>query len=80
MGRDTRGALTILSSVLSPLSPGPDTGANTLAWVATSPDVEGSRFFVKRKQVETAPHTTDAECCDRLWNESARLTGLPQTP
>jgi hypothetical protein len=49
---------------------------------ATSPDVEGitGRFFVKRKEVETAPHTTDAEHCDRLWNESARLTELPQTP
>lgn len=59
--------------------PGPDTGADTPAWLATSPDVEGvsGRFFVGRKPVETAPHTTDVERCDRLWDESARLAGLP---
>ena len=59
--------------------PGSDIGADTPAWLATSPDVEGvtGRFFVDRAPVETAPHTTDAERCERLWNDSARLAGLP---
>jgi NAD(P)-dependent dehydrogenase (short-subunit alcohol dehydrogenase family) len=59
--------------------PGSDVGADTPAWLATSPDVEGvtGRFFVDRAPVETAPHTTDAERCERLWNDSARLAGLP---
>jgi NAD(P)-dependent dehydrogenase (short-subunit alcohol dehydrogenase family) len=59
--------------------PGPDIGADTPAWLATSPAVEGvtGRFFVDRAPVETAPHTTDAERCERLWNDSARLAGLP---
>lgn len=59
--------------------PGPDVGADTPAWLATSPAVEGvtGRFFVDRAVVETAPHTTDAARCDRLWNDSARLAGLP---
>jgi NAD(P)-dependent dehydrogenase (short-subunit alcohol dehydrogenase family) len=59
--------------------PGPDVGADTPAWLATSPDVAGvtGTFFVDRTPVETAPHTTDTERCDRLWNDSARLTGLP---
>jgi hypothetical protein len=35
------------------------------------------RFFVDRAPVETAPHTTDAERCERLWNDSASLVGLP---
>ncbi len=35
------------------------------------------RFFVQRRQVTTAPHTTDIPRCDRLWDESARLVGLP---
>lgn len=34
------------------------------------------RFFVRRRAVPTAPHTTDVARCDRLWEESARLTGL----
>lgn len=59
--------------------PGPDVGAETPAWLATSADVEGvtGTFFVDRAPVETAPHTTDIERCDRLWNESAGLVGLP---
>ncbi len=59
--------------------PGVDEGADTPAWLATSPAVEGvtGRFFVDRVPVETAPHTTDAERRERLWSESARLVGLP---
>lgn len=56
----------------------PDVGADTPAWLATSPEVEGvtGRFFVDRAVVETASHTTDPERCERLWNDSARLVGL----
>jgi len=59
--------------------PGPDVGADTPAWLATSPEVAGvtGRFFVERQAVATADHTTDVGRCDRLWNDSARLTGLP---
>jgi NAD(P)-dependent dehydrogenase (short-subunit alcohol dehydrogenase family) len=59
--------------------PGPEVGADTPCWLATSPDVEDvtGRFFVDRAIVETAPHTTDIGRCDRLWEESARLVGLP---
>ena len=59
--------------------PGPDVGADTPAWLATSSAVEGvtGRFFVDRTPVETAPHTTDVERCERLWNDSARLVDLP---
>ncbi|GAA1223774.1 SDR family NAD(P)-dependent oxidoreductase [Pseudonocardia alaniniphila] len=59
--------------------PDPDTGADTPAWLATSPDVDGvtGRFFVDRRAVETASHTTDPARTDRLWSESAALVGLP---
>lgn len=77
LGREARGLLKVFGAVLqlNPSMPGPDEGADTPVWLATSPDVEGvtGRFFVKREQVTTASHTTDAERCDRLWDESARL-------
>jgi NAD(P)-dependent dehydrogenase (short-subunit alcohol dehydrogenase family) len=59
--------------------PGPDVGADTPAWLATAPEVEGvtGQFFLDREPVETAPHTTDPARCERLWEASARLTGLP---
>ncbi|WP_324192687.1 SDR family NAD(P)-dependent oxidoreductase [Nocardia transvalensis] len=58
--------------------PGPDVGALTPVWLATAPDVAGvsGRFFVGRAPVETAPHTTDPERCERLWHQTAALVGL----
>ncbi|PSL05922.1 NAD(P)-dependent dehydrogenase (short-subunit alcohol dehydrogenase family) [Haloactinopolyspora alba] len=58
---------------------GPDVGADTPTWLVTSPDVDGvsGRFFVKRRAVSTARHTTDPARCDRLWDETARLVGEP---
>jgi NAD(P)-dependent dehydrogenase (short-subunit alcohol dehydrogenase family) len=78
LGNETaRGALRLLAALtqLNPFTPGPDAGADTPAWLATSPEVDGitGGFFVKRRQVDTAPHTTDTERCDRLWDESERL-------
>lgn len=81
LGRDTRGALRILGSLLerSSRTLEPGDGADTPVWLATAPEVEGvtGRFFVRREQVTTARHTTDVERCARLWAESARLVGLP---
>jgi NAD(P)-dependent dehydrogenase (short-subunit alcohol dehydrogenase family) len=81
LGLDTaRGALRAFSAIvqLNPFAPGPDVGADTPAWLATSPQVDGvsGAFFVKREQVPTAPHTTDPQRCQRLWEESERLAGL----
>jgi hypothetical protein len=80
LGRGARGAMRLLGSTLNLFMPGPDAGADTPTWLAASPDVTGitGRFFVKRKQVTTAAHTTDVARCDQLWNESALLTGLPE--
>ncbi|MEU6714022.1 SDR family NAD(P)-dependent oxidoreductase [Nonomuraea sp. NPDC046802] len=79
LGRDNRGALRLFGAALNQVTPGPDTGADTPVWLATSPEVGDvtGRFFVRRKQVPTAPHTTDIDRCDQLWTESARLVGLP---
>jgi NAD(P)-dependent dehydrogenase (short-subunit alcohol dehydrogenase family) len=59
--------------------PSTDTGADTPAWLATSPEADGitGRFFVDRQPVETAPHTTDPARCALLWEQTARLTGMP---
>lgn len=78
LGREARGLLRLSARVLDQFVPGPDVGADTPAWLATSPEVAGvtGKFFVKRQAVPTAPHTTDRARCDRLWEESARLVGL----
>lgn len=75
LGRHSRGVLKLFGAALSVAGPGPDAGADTPVWLATS--AEGAsitgRFFVKRKEVATAPHTTDVARCDRLWEASERL-------
>jgi NAD(P)-dependent dehydrogenase (short-subunit alcohol dehydrogenase family) len=78
LGRDARGALRLFSALLDPFMPGPETGADTPAWLATSPEISGvsGRFFVRREAVDTAPHTIDISRCDQLWDASARLVSL----
>lgn len=81
LGKDrNRGLLKVFATLSGLISPGgPEVGADTPTWLATSPEVEGvtGEFFVKRRAVPTAPHTTDPARCDRLWEESARLVGIP---
>ncbi|SDE37481.1 SDR family NAD(P)-dependent oxidoreductase [Glycomyces harbinensis] len=78
---ELRGMLRVFAAGSQLISPGgPEVGADTPTWLATAPELEGvtGRFYVKRKAVATAAHTTDRERCDRLWNESARLVGLQE--
>ncbi|MPZ80218.1 MAG: SDR family NAD(P)-dependent oxidoreductase [Actinophytocola sp.] len=81
LGRHARGGLKVFTNLLNPFVPGVDHGADNPAWLATASEVEGvtGRYFVRRKEVTTAPHTTDVTRQDRLWDESARLVGLPAT-
>ncbi len=82
LGRDAaRGLLRAFgwTQWVNPFLPGPDAGADTPVWLATAAELDGvtGRFFVRRKEVRTAPHTTDDARLDLLWNESAQLVGLP---
>jgi NAD(P)-dependent dehydrogenase (short-subunit alcohol dehydrogenase family) len=81
LGRHASGALAVFTKALNPFVPGVDYGADNPAWLATESEVEGvtGRYFVRRKEVPTAPHTTDIARQDRLWDLSASLVGLPAT-
>jgi retinol dehydrogenase 14 len=56
----------------------PAQGADTPLWLATAPEVEEvtGKYFVKRKMVPSSAATYDLVTARRLWDESARLTGL----
>lgn len=77
LGRNARGALKKLGEELAETAPGPEVGADTAVWLATASEVDGQTggFFVNRRRVRTAEHTTDRERCGRLWRESAHLVG-----
>ena len=54
-------------------------GAQTMIYLATSPEVEGvtGKYFVKEKAVPSSPVSYDRAAASRLWQISAEMTALP---
>jgi retinol dehydrogenase 14 len=57
----------------------PAQGADTLTYLATSPEVEGvtGQFYFERRPLRSSPASYDEAAARRLWDISMRLTGLP---
>ncbi|HZF38496.1 MAG TPA: SDR family oxidoreductase [Blastocatellia bacterium] len=60
----------------------PEKGADTIIWLASSPEVEGitGKYFVDRKEQATNPESYDTAIAARLWEVSERMCtdGLKQ--
>ncbi len=56
----------------------PDKGAETSVYLASSPEVEGvsGKYFAKKRERRTNKESYNAEAARRLWDVSAKLTGL----
>ena len=56
----------------------PEEGADTLIYLASSPDVEGvtGKYFVEREAIASSPLSYDEQVAARLWGVSERLTAL----
>ena len=80
-GTNNTGPMTILFRLFKPLMRTPEQGADTVIWLASSPEVEGAsgRYYVDRKPVEPKKIANDPDARRRLWKESERLTGLEVT-
>ena len=50
-------------------------GAETIVFLATSPDVEGKSggYYEKKRRVDTAPLAGDRALAERFWRESEKL-------
>ena len=58
----------------------PAQGAETIVWLASSPEATGSGgYYVKKKPAPISKLAQDDALADRLWAESERLTA-PRTP
>jgi retinol dehydrogenase-14 len=57
----------------------PSQGADRIVYLATSADVEGltGGYYEKDRLVEPSPAARDQALARRLWDESAKLAGLP---
>jgi NAD(P)-dependent dehydrogenase (short-subunit alcohol dehydrogenase family) len=77
-GHNNRGlvALGVWLAQFTALSP--EQGAETLIYLATSPEVAGvtGTYFVKKRSVESSMASYDQEAAQRLWQFSAELSGL----
>ena len=80
-GTNNRGPMTILFRLFKPFMRTPDQGADTVIWLASSPEVEGlsGRYYSDRKPLEPKKIANDPTARRRLWEESERLTGLGVT-
>jgi NAD(P)-dependent dehydrogenase (short-subunit alcohol dehydrogenase family) len=68
----------IFSVLLRPFMLSPADGAKTSVYLASSPEVANvtGKFFDKCREVPPAPAAQDAAAAKRLWETSAKLTGL----
>jgi NAD(P)-dependent dehydrogenase (short-subunit alcohol dehydrogenase family) len=80
-GTNNRGPMTILFRAFKPFMRTPEQGADTVIWLAASPEVEGlsGRYYADRKPLEPKKIANDPAARRRLWEESERLTGLKVT-
>jgi NAD(P)-dependent dehydrogenase (short-subunit alcohol dehydrogenase family) len=78
-GDNMTGLAGLFPRLAKKLFPGPEKGARTLIYLASSPDIEGisGRFFLRQRARRTKPVTSDAEVAARLWRVSSELVGLP---
>ncbi len=55
-----------------------DQGAETSVFLATSPEVEGvsGKYFYQKESIPSSEYTHDQQVADRLWEVSAKMTGL----
>jgi NAD(P)-dependent dehydrogenase (short-subunit alcohol dehydrogenase family) len=69
-------------SAMKPFLIGPEEGAVSLLYAATSPDIEGvsGEYFVKLRPASPNPIANDAELAARLWSESEKLVGAAFSP
>ncbi len=67
--------------VMNLMSLSEEEGADTLIYLATSPEVEGvtGKYFVHRRVVSSSSESYDAAEARRLWQVSEELVGLPVT-
>jgi hypothetical protein len=61
-------------TILGPVSRSPEKGAETLVWLATSPDVANvsAAYFFDQEQIPPSPEAQDTETARRLWEISER--------
>ena len=77
-GNNNRGPMTLLFRAFKPFMRSPEQGADTIVYLAASPDVEGmsGKYLVDRRVIAPSEETYDEPTRKKLWEISEELTGL----
>jgi NAD(P)-dependent dehydrogenase (short-subunit alcohol dehydrogenase family) len=72
------GLMGVIAKIARPFELTPEKGADTVIWLASSPEAEGrtGEYFNKRKPIRSRKESYDLELAKRLWEVSEQLTGL----
>ncbi len=77
-GSDLTGLLGFLMKLSRPFLISPEKGAQTLIYLASSPEVEGitGKYFVKKRIKNSSRLSNDETVANKLWKVSEELTGF----
>src|SRR5579859_5004948 len=77
-GRDARPLLKLGVTIARPFMLSPERGADTIVYLASSPEVAGQTggYYVKRQRREPSAAARDDTAARELWELSERMTGL----
>lgn len=78
LGRSTDGIFHLMWKLWEMVGPGPERGAQTSIYLASSPDVSGvtGKYFVNCKPQRSSRETYNGDTARRLWDASRALTGV----
>jgi NAD(P)-dependent dehydrogenase (short-subunit alcohol dehydrogenase family) len=81
-GREGKPLLRLGMTLARPFFLSPDRGADTIVYLASSPDVAGQTggYYVKRQRREPSAAARDDAAARKLWDISEKMTGLPAQP
>ena len=79
-GENNRGAMKISMRIFHQFALTPEEGADTIIYLASSPEVEGvtGKYWTNRTAVPSSPESYDEGAQKRLWAVSAQLAGIPE--
>jgi NAD(P)-dependent dehydrogenase (short-subunit alcohol dehydrogenase family) len=68
----------VVEAIIKLVAISPEKGAETSVYLASSPEVEGvtGKYFVKKSATRTSASSYNEDTARRLWDVSAKLTGL----
>ncbi|MCI0664660.1 MAG: SDR family oxidoreductase [Acidobacteria bacterium] len=73
---DLKGLTGIVTRLNRPLMRSPEKGAETVIWLATSPEVEGvtGKYFYDCHEIKSSRESYDPEVARKLWEISEQMT------